>query len=206
MKKSKKVLIGVTGGISAYKAASVVSRLTNVGHNVKVIMTEAAQRFITPATFSALSHNPVYRDDNFFSSDGPVVHIDLVDWADFFAVVPATYNTIGKVINAQADNLLTNCIAAWRKTPLVFFPAMNTNMWENLLEKIKDNKTVSILEERNLQHADRWDFFVNPYWVNKYILMEPAVGMLACGVEGRGKIQPTRIMCKFLEGMIKRWP
>lgn len=206
MEESKNILVGVTGGIAAYKAASVVSRLTSVGHNVKVVMTEAAQRFITPTTFSAISHNPVYRDDNFFSADGSVVHIDLVDWAHFFTVVPATYNTLGKVINAQADNLLTSCIAAWTKSPIVFFPAMNTNMWENLLKHIKDNGSVGILMDKFLKHMDRYDFFTAPTWQNRYILMEPAVGMLACGVEGRGKIQPTKIMCKFLEGMIERWP
>lgn len=203
MKKSKNVLIGVTGGISAYKAASVVSRLTSVGHNVKVIMTEAAQRFITPATFSALSRNPVYKDDNFFGHDGTVTHIDLVDWADTFAVVPATYNTIGKVLSGHADNLLTSCVAAWRGAPLLFFPAMNTKMWENLLEIINKNDTVSILKEKQLESIDTYAFYNDSMWRNKYVLMEPAMGRLACGAEGRGKIQPTKIMCKFLERMIQ---
>lgn len=173
-----RLLIGVTGGIAAYKAASVVSILVDKGHEVKVIMTDNAKKFVGPVTFSALSHNPVYDDSWEFSNDGHIWHIELAEWAEVFAIVPGTYNTIRKIMNGTADNLLTSTIIPYLGAHKSFrvYPAMNTNMW-NQLNQYFDFEN------------NRW-----PEW-----LMKTEEGKLACGTEGPGKLLPTK---KIVEGII----
>lgn len=167
-----KILIGVTGGIAAYKAASVVSVLVDKGHDVKVIMTENAKEFVGPVTFSALSHNPVYDDSYEFSDDGHIYHIELAEWADVFAIVPGTYNTINKIMQGLADNLLTSTVVPFLSMPKPFqvYPAMNTNMWYTLTGRINPF-------DGNLEA---------PLWLKRI-----GTGKLACGTEGPGKLIPT---------------
>lgn len=176
-------LIGVTGGIAAYKAASVVSALVGKGHEVKVIMTENAKKFVGPVTFSALSHNPVYDDSLEFSNDGHIWHIELAEWAEVFAIVPGTYNTIRKIINGTTGNLLTStvvpCLGAHK--PFRVYPAMNTYMWYEL------------------QHLfDPFEKVIEVPW-----LMRTEKGRMACGTEGPGKLIPTK---EIVEGIIGALP
>lgn len=180
------ILIGVTGGIAAYKAASVVSVLESKGHDVRVIMTEAATKLVTPVTFSALSHNPVYLDD--FTNDGHIWHIELAEWASLFAIVPATYNTIMKISQGIADNLLTSTVVPYTgayedtKKPLLIFPAMNTNMYRNL-------------EARGLGSA--------AFGLKDGTLVAPvAEGKMACGTVGPGKLLPVREIVNII---VKAW-
>jgi len=166
------IIIGVTGGIAAYKAASVVSVLVKRNYPVKVIMTESAKQFITPLTFSALSHNPVYGDHNRFANDGHIHHIELAEEAKVMAIVPATYNTIRKLINGTLDNLLLNTLIAFRGMgkPIIICPAMNTNMW-NDLGFFQDG--IPIMRKGHV------------------IIVKPREGTLACGSKGMGIIAHT---------------
>jgi len=173
-----KILIAVTGGIAAYKIPSVVSVLVDKGHFVKVMMTKAAEQFITPLTFSALSHNPVYGEHNRFMPDGHIHHIELADWADIIVVAPATYNTISKIEQNLADNLVTSTIAAFTKKVLIF-PAMNTHMWENGCF----NST--IFKETNS--------------TRQIAMIPPAEGKMACGTVGPGKLLGVREIIKVIE-------
>ena len=176
------ILIGVTGCIAAYKAASVVSVLSQK-HDVKVIMTENAKQFVGPLTFSALSHNPVYGDHNRFSPDGHIHHIELAEWADLFAIVPATYNTIIKIIQCHADNLLTSTLIPYRakeNARLIICPAMNFNMWKNLQAYILMHEVQYI-----------YDYFVGPI-----------EGKMACGSIGKGKLAKTRDIINKIQELL----
>ncbi len=130
MLKGKKILLGVTGSIAAYKAAEIVSLLKKKGAEIFVIMTESAAKFIQPLTFSTLSENPVV--DNLFSTNDKIVvkHISLAQWADLILIAPATANIVGKIANGIADDMLTTTVMA-SKTKVIFAPAMNNNMISN---------------------------------------------------------------------------
>lgn len=180
------ILIAVTGGIAAYKIPSVVSLLVTNDYNVKVMMTPAAEQFITPLTFSALSHNPVYTENNRFANDGHIHHIELADWADIIVVAPATFNTISKINQKTADNLVTSTIAAFTGRVMVF-PAMNTHMWENL-QKVdagdySHNIELNVVSKRNI------------------IIYEPAEGKMACGTTGLGKLASTKVILTKIQKM-----
>lgn len=163
--KDKRILIGITGGIAAYKAAEVVSSLVKKGAQVKVIMTAHAMEFIKPLTLETLSGNPVYYD--MFSRPGAweIDHISLAKWADLVVVVPATANILGKVAHGIADDLLSTTIMATR-AQVIFAPAMNTNMYTNPI--VQEN--ISFLKSKG------------------YMFIPPAAGRLACGDYGEGKL------------------
>lgn len=173
------VLIGVSGGIAAYKSASVINALIDRNHEVKVIMTENAKEFITELTLSTLSKNPVYSDSIQFKASGHIYHIELSEWADVFCIVPATYNTIMKVIQGITDNLLTNTVVPYKGMGkrLVICPAMNKFMWENLNTVFKSR--------------DMGD------WLRKFV--GPEYGKMACGVRGLGKIAKTPDIVRSIE-------
>ena len=161
------IIVGVTGGIAAYKAAELVSFLGKQGHDVRCIMTEAGQQFITPLTLQALSGNPVYTD-LFALQDNPewkVEHIGLAHWADLILIVPATADFIGKVANGLADDLLSTCVMA-SKAPVYFAPAMNDQMYLNPIV------------QRNIQTLRDAG----------YGFVDPVEGNLACGTSGKGKM------------------
>ncbi len=169
--RDKQIVLGVTGGIAAYKAAEVLRLLVKAGAHVHVIMTRHAREFIAPLTFQTLSGNPVHTEMFSLIQERDIGHIALADRADLVMIVPATANTIGKAANGLADDLLTTTLLA-TKAPVLFVPAMNVNMWENPL--YRQNQTR--LEELG------------------YHFMAPAVGELACGWEGQGKLpDPTEI-------------
>ncbi|NET59223.1 MAG: bifunctional phosphopantothenoylcysteine decarboxylase/phosphopantothenate--cysteine ligase CoaBC [Symploca sp. SIO2E6] len=130
MSDARRVLIGVGGGIAAYKVCEVVSTLFKAGVQVRGILTQAAQEFITPLTLTTLSRHPAYTDEVFWKpSHQRPVHIELGEWAELLVIAPLTANTLGKLAHGLADNLLTNTVLASR-CPVLLAPAMNTEMWE----------------------------------------------------------------------------
>lgn len=176
MLKGKNILIGITGGIAAYKICYLIRNFIRHGANVKVVLSDNAKEFVTETTLSTLSQNPVY-SDTFLSQEYSVKHIALVDEADIFVLAPATANTIGKLANGICDNLLTSLLCAFNK-PIVFAPAMNTNMWNNPLVQ----KNMKTLIEAGYQ------------------MVEPAYGELACGYNGDGRMAEVEdIEAKVLE-------
>ncbi len=123
-------MLGVTGGIAAYKAATVCSRLVQAGAEVTVVMTEAAQKFIAPLTFQALTHRPIYADMFTIPGGENIPHIKLADNTDLLLIAPATATTIAKMANGLADNLLS-AIALATPAPILLAPAMETDMWQH---------------------------------------------------------------------------
>jgi len=181
--KNKKILVGVTGGIAAYKTCSLVNLLISQGAEVRVVMTDCAKRFVTPLTFQALTNHPVYDDLWQQIDQNTVEHISLSHWADLIVISPATANTIGKMAMGLADNLLTTIVlASLPKTKILVAPAMNTHMWENQL--VQNN--IKTLEG-----------------TKKFSFVEPRSGVLACRDEGKGKIAETEDIIKQIESLIK---
>lgn len=172
----KNVLLGVTGGIAAYKSANIVSLLKKRGYNVKVIMTENATKIITPLTLETLSRNRVYVDMWDKTPHFEVEHISLADWADVILVAPATYNIVGKIANGIADDMLTTVISASRKK-VYFALAMNVNMYEN-----------PILKE-NIEKLKRYG----------YKFIEADEGFLACNVNAKGRLKDEKEIVEILE-------
>lgn len=175
MLKGKNILLGVTGGIAAYKAADICSRLVKNHANVDVIMTEHALNFITPNTFEALSHNKVTTDT--FDRNHPfeVEHIALADKADCVIIAPATANIIGKLANGIADDMLSTTLLAC-EGPKLIAPAMNTHMWNNPI--VQDN----------IEKLKRYG----------YIIIEPVSGHLACGYNGSGKLAEPSVIVDWI--------
>lgn len=162
----KNILIGISGGIAAYKATNIVSAFRKLGYNVKVIMTENAQKIITPLAFEALSKNKVITDMWESNTNIDVEHISVSDWADIVLIVPATYNIIGKIANGIADDMLSTVISATKK-PVFFALAMNEKMYLN-----------PILKE-NIQKLKKYN----------YSFIEADEGFLACNVNSIGRLK-----------------
>ena len=176
MLNGKSIVLGVCGGIAAYKAVELLRLYVKAGADVHVIMTRAAQKFVGPLTFQTLSANPVHTELFDLYQEQEIGHICLADRADLLVVAPATANLIGKVAHGIADDLLTTTIMA-TKAPVVFAPAMNTNMLENPL------------------------YFDNQSRLEKfgYRFIDPVSGDLACGWQGKGKLpDPEQIFTDSL--------
>ena len=165
MLKGKKIILGVTGGIAAYKAAELVRELVRAGAEVFVVMTRSAQAFITPLTFQALSGNKVTTELFSLTEESEIGHIALADRAELLVIAPATANIIGKIAAGIADDLLTTIVMA-TQAPILLAPAMNVHMWENPICR----ENVQKLRGRGLHFID------------------PAAGELACGYEGKGRL------------------
>ena len=170
MLEGRRVVLGVTGGIAAYKAAEVVSLLKKRGAEVRVVMTAHACEFIAPLTLETLSGNPVCLD--MFAPRGEIAHISLAKWAELFVAAPATASVLGKFANGIADDLLTTAFMAMR-CPILLAPAMNAAMWN------------CRANQRNVERLSRWGArFVGP-----------ARGRLACGDEDVGRmVEPEQIV------------
>ena len=182
MLKNKNILLGVTGGIAAYKIANLASMLKKQGANVKVIMTENACQFITPMTFETLTAQKVYTDTFDRNFEFKVDHIELGKWADVFLIAPATANVIGKLANGIADDMLTTTALAMR-CPILVSPAMNTTMFENKV--VKHN----IMKLRT-------------YGMD---IIMPASGHLACGDSGAGKMPEPEMLLEYIKrGVYKK--
>ena len=163
----KNILVGVTGGIAAYKSAGIVSLLKKKGYNVKVVMTENATKIIGPLTLETLSRNRIYVDMWDSNPHYEVEHISLADWADMVLIAPATYNIIGKVANGIADDMLTTILSAVSiKKPVFFALAMNVNMYENPILK---------------ENIDKLKSF-------GYRFIDAEEGLLACNYSAKGRM------------------
>ncbi|MFQ4145940.1 bifunctional phosphopantothenoylcysteine decarboxylase/phosphopantothenate--cysteine ligase CoaBC [Chlorogloeopsis sp. ULAP02] len=170
----RRVLIGIGGGIAAYKVCEVVSTLFKNGVEVRIILTNSAQKFITPLTLATLSRHPAYTDENFWQ---PIysrpLHIELGEWAEVFAIAPLTANTLAKLAFGMADNLLTNTVLA-STCPVLLAPAMNTDMWEQQVV------------QRNWQQLAT---------NSRFHSLQTASGLLACDRVGAGRmVEPLEIL------------
>lgn len=172
----KKILIGITGGIAAYKTCELIRKLIKLNADVKAVITPAAKEFVTETTLRTLTKNTVYCEQ-FDVQEWKPEHISLADSADLFLIVPASANTIGKISNGLCDNLLTSLVAAFKK-PVIVAPAMNCNMWTNLFV------------QQNITKLEKAGFYIIP----------PDAGELACGYEGTGRLADIdTILEKVLE-------
>lgn len=165
MLQGKTIVLGVTGGIAAYRAVELLRLFVKAGAQVFVVMTQSAREFVTPLTFQTLSGNPVHTELFNLYQEREIGHITLADRADLLVVAPATANLIGKVAGGLADDLLSTTLMA-TKAPVLFVPAMNVNMYENPLYQANQTKLTGF----------------------GYHFLEPATGYLACGWEGKGKM------------------
>jgi phosphopantothenoylcysteine decarboxylase/phosphopantothenate--cysteine ligase len=182
MLKGKKIILGISGGISAYKAAEVCRRLKKLGAEVQVVMTQAGTRFITSLTMETLSENEVITE--MFPQHRMVGtrHINLAQWADLVLVAPATYNLIGKISSGMADDILTTVISS-TKAPVFLAPAMNVNMYENPIC------------QQNIEKLKKLG----------YRFIEPGVGDLACGTVGRGRMaEPEEIQNEVIKILVEK--
>ncbi len=161
----KKIVVGVTGSIAAFKVAGWVSTLTKEGADVSVIMTEAGSRFVAPLTFAALSGNPVLTDMFQAEESHAISHIELGQNADLLLIAPATANTIAKLAHGIADDLLATTVLA-ASCPVLIAPAMNSRMFENPITQ----RNIRILADAG------------------YIIIDPAYGQMACKTEGPGRL------------------
>lgn len=176
MLKGKKIVLGVTGGIAAYKAAEFLRLLVKQEAHVHVVMTENAQKFITPLTFQTLSGNPVITDPFALLDQTEIGHVALANLAELIVILPATANIIGKIANGIADDFLSTMVMA-SKAPLLIVPSMNVNMWENKALR----KNVETLMERGVH------------------FVEPGVGELACHWYGKGRLAELEEVTEKIE-------
>ena len=179
MLENKNIVLGVTGGIAAYKAAEIVSKLKKLNANVDVVMTKNACEFITPLTLRTLSKNEVITDMFEQTKLYNPEHISLAIKADMILVAPATANIIGKVANGIADDMLSTTIMA-TKAPVIFALAMNENMLENPIVQSNIDK----LKEYGYQ------------------FIEADCGMLACGTEGKGRLAKIEVIIEEVNKML----
>ncbi|ALC86077.1 phosphopantothenoylcysteine decarboxylase [Bacillus sp. FJAT-22090] len=176
MLTSKKIVVCVTGGIAVYKAVALVSKLSQAGADVRVIMTKSAMEFVQPLSFQAMSRNDVYFD-TFDEKDSSVIaHINLADWADLVIVAPATANVIGKLANGIADDMVTTTLLA-TTADVWIAPAMNVHMYEN----------AAVIRNINQLSKDGYSF------------IEPSEGFLACGYVGKGRLEEPEKIVQLVE-------
>lgn len=166
MLNGKKILLGVTGGIAAYKAAALCSKLVQQGAEVRVMMTESATKFISELTLQALSKNPVHTDTFDEKNPSAIAHINLADWADLVLIAPATANIIGKMAAGIADDMVSTTLLA-TQAPIMLAPAMNVHMYVHPAV----TKNMAELVARGV------------------MMVEPGEGLLACGYTGKGRME-----------------
>lgn len=171
------ILLGVSGGVAAYKAVDLASRLTAGGAKVNTIMTENACRLIGPKSFEAVTNSAVYTTLWNTTQEYKISHINLADWADIVVVAPATANIIGKIANGICDDLLSTTLCACWAKPTLLAPAMNNNMWTNAAV------------QRNIKAAKGMGFK----------LIGPEKGRLACGTEGIGRMSEPQDILEAIE-------
>ena len=167
------ILLGVTGGVAAYKAVDLASQLTAAGASVRTIMTQNACRLVTPQCLEAVTRQPVYADLWSGTQDHDIEHVSLVAWASAVVVAPATANCLGKIASGICDDLLSTVLCVCWQKPVLLAPAMNTQMWTNPIV------------QRNVQTITGLGFHV----------IGPESGRLACGEAGVGRMaEPERII------------
>ena len=175
MLKGKKIVLGITGSIAAYKACYIIRGLIKAGAEVQVVITPAGKEFITPITLSALTHKPVVSE--FFSQrDGTWnSHVDLGLWADAMLIAPCTASTIGKMANGIADNMLITTYLSM-KAPVIIAPAMDLDMFAHPST------------QRNLATLQEYG----------NVIIEPQSGFLASGLEGKGRMEDPEVIVKYM--------
>ncbi|MFZ3192691.1 MAG: bifunctional phosphopantothenoylcysteine decarboxylase/phosphopantothenate--cysteine ligase CoaBC, partial [Moraxellaceae bacterium] len=173
------ILLGVTGGIAAYKSAILVRRLRDAGFAVRVVMTEGAQAFITPLTFQALSGHPVHTTLLDPEAEAGMGHIELARWADLVLVAPASADSLARMAAGLADDLLTTLILA-TPAPVLVAPAMNQQMWANRIT------------QRNLDTLREYGFSV----------LEPDSGEQACGDVGAGRMPEPEDLVRAVQAFL----
>ena len=177
MLENKNIVLGITGGIAAYKACEIISLLKKEKANIDCIMTENATKFITPLTIQTLSKNKAIIDMFELPNEYKPTHISLAQKADLILVAPATANIIGKIANGIADDMLSTTIMA-SKAKVVFAPAMNNNMYTNPIV------------QANIEKLKQYG----------YLFIEPSVGNLACGTSGIGRLEdPEQIVKEVIQ-------
>jgi phosphopantothenoylcysteine decarboxylase/phosphopantothenate--cysteine ligase len=179
MLKDKNIILGITGGIAAYKAAELTREFVKRGAKVKVIMTENAAMFIGPLTLQTLSGNPVYSSMFFLAGDSEIPHISLAQSADIIVVAPATANIIGKIVSGIADDLLSTTITA-TKAPVLICPAMNSNMYDNPILRSNIDKLSSL----------------------GYLFVNAGYGELACKSQGSGRLPDPADIAEEVEVLL----
>ena len=179
MFKDKNILLGITGGIAAYKACEIIREIKRNNGDVRVVLTNSASKFITPLTLATLSEHAVLMDMFEDEFRGSTTHINVARWADMILVCPATANTIGKIANGIADDLLTTLIMA-ATVPVVLCPAMNKEMYRNKFF------------QENLSRLKR----------NGYCIVESEAGALACGEYGDGRLANQRKILAVLKKIL----
>ena len=173
MLKDLNILLGVTGGIAAYKAVDLASKLTAAGAHVQTVMTRSARRFVGPKSFETITAAAVYTSLWSDPEGRKSAHIALAEWADVVVVAPASADIVGKMANGICDDLLSTALCTCWSCRMVFAPAMNTRMWENPAVQ----RNVNALREMGVQ------------------MIGPAAGRLACGAEGMGRMaEPQEIL------------
>jgi phosphopantothenoylcysteine decarboxylase/phosphopantothenate--cysteine ligase len=171
------ILLGVSGGVAAYKSVDLASKLTSAGAAVNTVMTENACRLIEPKSFEAVTNSAVYTTLWSAGEEHKISHINLADWADIVVVAPATANNIGKIANGICDDLLSTTLCACWAKPTLLAPAMNNNMWTN--PSVQRN--VKTIKDMGFQ------------------LIGPVVGPLACGTEGIGRMAEPQDILEAIE-------
>jgi len=176
--KNREILIGVTGGIAAYKTAMLVSQLVQAGAGVTVVMTESATRLVAPRTFEAISNRPVQLD--MFGPDRIHPHIEIAQNAELFCIAPATANIMAKAVAGIADDLLSTLLLSFNG-PILMAPAMNTAMWE----KPAVQRNVKQLQEDGI------------------VLVGPESGYLSCGQTGTGRMSNPETIFKVIQSRLR---
>ena len=178
MLREVNILLGVTGGIAAYKAVDLAGKLVAGGAGVRTVMTKSARRFVGPKSFEAVTCAPVYTSLWSSPQEYSSSHIALADWAQIVVVAPASADIVGKAANGICDDLLSTTLCTCWATPTLFAPAMNTRMWESPAVQ----RNVTTLRERGVR------------------MIGPGVGRLACGTEGVGRMaEPQEILAAIEE-------
>ncbi len=163
--KGKKILLGITGSIALYKICDLIRRLKEEGAELKIILTNGAEKFVSSVLFSSLSGGEVFTNKDFFNPSGRILHIELANYPDLILITPATASFLAKLATGQADELLLAILLASR-SPVYIFPSMNTNMWEHPAT------------QENVKKLRNYG----------YVIYEPAKGKLACQTTGKGRL------------------
>ena len=179
MLRGKKVILGVTGGIAAYKAVELLRQIVKRDADVQVVMTKHAREFVAPLTFQSLSNHPVVHDLFELEWTNEIGHIALADAADIMVIAPATANIIGKIAHGVADDFLSTLVMALT-CPLVFAPSMNTKMWQNSIVQ----QNLATLKH----HGHTW--------------VEPETGELACGTHGQGRMAEISDIVEQMQNLL----
>lgn len=179
--KDKTILLGVCGGIAAYKACELVRLLIEAGVDVHVMMSHGGQQFVTPMTFQALSGHPCHSDLFNLTQEHQISHIALAGRADSVVIAPATADVMAKMAHGLADDIVTTVLLA-TKAPVLVCPSMNVNMWEHPATQTNVSKLKDL----------------------GYHLLDPDSGYLACGWEGKGRLPDPERIVETLEGILSK--